>query len=39
LALLVTQRRSFATEESLIDIRRLRYKNRVALALALGKGI
>lgn len=39
LALLVTQRRSFATEESLIDIRRLRYKNRVALALALGKGV
>lgn len=39
LTLLDTQRRSFATEESLINIRALRYKNRVALALALGKGL
>ncbi len=39
LTLLDTQRRSFATEESLINIQSARYKNRVTLALALGKGI
>jgi multidrug efflux system outer membrane protein len=39
LTLLVTQRRSFNTEESLINIQSLRYKNRVTLALALGKGL
>ena len=39
LTLLDTQRRSFSTEESLINIRALRYQNRVALALALGKGV
>ena len=39
LTLLDTQRRSFSTEESLINIQALRYKNRVTLALALGKGL
>lgn len=39
LTLLDTQRRSFNTEESLINIQSLRYKNRVTLALALGKGL
>ena len=39
LTLLDTQRRSFTTEEALINTRALRYKNRVALALALGKGL
>ncbi|MDB4693017.1 efflux transporter outer membrane subunit [Akkermansiaceae bacterium] len=37
LSLLETQRRSFNTEEALINVRALRYQNRVALALALGK--
>ncbi len=36
LSLLESQRRSFNTEESLINTRALRYKNRVTLALALG---
>jgi len=36
LSLLESQRRSFNTEESLINTRALRYKNRVRLALALG---
>jgi len=39
LTLLETQRRSFTTEESLINITMQRYLNRVALALALGKGL
>jgi len=39
LTLLDSQRRSFLTEESLINIQLLRYKNRVLLALALGKGL
>lgn len=39
LTLLDTQRRSFITEESLIDITLQRYSNRVSLALALGKGL
>jgi len=39
LSLLETQRRAFNTEESLINIRALRYQNRVALALALGKAL
>jgi outer membrane protein, multidrug efflux system len=39
LNLLEVQRRTFATEESLINIRALRYQNRVSLALALGKAI
>ncbi|MGJ8671905.1 efflux transporter outer membrane subunit [Rubritalea sp.] len=39
LDLLEVQRRTFATEESLINIRSLRYQNRVSLALALGKAI
>ncbi|MBT8043936.1 MAG: TolC family protein, partial [Verrucomicrobiae bacterium] len=39
LSLLETQRRSFTTEEALINIQQLRYKNRVTLALALGKGL
>jgi outer membrane protein TolC len=39
LTLLDAQRRSFNTEESLINTRALRYQNRVALALALGKGL
>jgi len=39
LTLLDTQRRSFSTEESLINTRALRYKSRVTLALALGKGL
>lgn len=37
LTVLDTQRRAFATEEALINLRLLRYQNRVALALALGK--
>lgn len=37
LSLLETQRRAFDTEEALISVRELRYQNRVALALALGK--
>ena len=37
LTLLETQRRAFDTEEALINIRELRYLNRVTLALALGK--
>lgn len=39
LTLLDTQRRAFDSEESLINTKALRYKNRVALALALGKGL
>lgn len=39
LDLLEVQRRTFATEESLINIRALRYQNRVSLALALGKAL
>ncbi|MCP5536508.1 MAG: efflux transporter outer membrane subunit [Akkermansiaceae bacterium] len=39
LTLLESQRRSFSTEESLINTQALRYKNRVTLALALGKGL
>jgi outer membrane protein TolC len=39
LTLLDTQRRAFNTEEAFINTRALRYKNRVALALALGKGL
>lgn len=39
LDLLAVQRRTFATEESLINIRALRYQNRVSLALALGKAL
>ena len=39
LTLLDTQRRAFNTEEAFINTRTLRYKNRVALALALGKGL
>jgi len=39
LTLLDTRRRSFTTEEALINTRALRYKNRVVLALALGKGL
>lgn len=39
LDLLEIQRRTFSTEESLINIRALRYQNRVSLALALGKAI
>ncbi|MBT8037818.1 MAG: efflux transporter outer membrane subunit [Verrucomicrobiae bacterium] len=39
LTLLDTQRRSFDTEESLIDIQSIRSKNRVTLALALGTGL
>ena len=39
LDLLDVQRRTFATEESLINIRALRYQNRVSLALALGKAL
>jgi NodT family efflux transporter outer membrane factor (OMF) lipoprotein len=37
LTLLDTQRRAFDTEEALISVRELRFQNRVALALALGK--
>lgn len=37
LDLLETKRRRFAAEESLINLTNLRYQNRVALALALGK--
>jgi len=39
LTLLDTQRRAFNTEEAFINTKALRYKNRVALALALGKGV
>ena len=39
LTLLDAQRRSFNTEESLINTRALRYQNRVTLALALGKAL
>lgn len=39
LTLLDAQRRSFSTEESLINTEALRFQNRVSLALALGKGI
>jgi len=39
LTLLDAQRRSFITEEQLINITALRYQNRVSLALALGKGL
>lgn len=39
LDLLDVQRRTFSTEESLINIRALRYQNRVSLALALGKAL
>jgi len=37
--LLETQRRIFTSERSLLNISLLRYQNRVALALALGKGL
>ena len=37
LTLLDAQRRSFSTEESLINTKSLRFQNRVSLALALGK--
>lgn len=39
LTLLDAQRRAFAAEEALISIQTLRYQNRVALALALGKAV
>ncbi len=39
LTLLDAQRRSFNTEELLINTTALRYQNRVSLALALGKGL
>lgn len=39
LNLLIAQRRSFSTEESLINTKALRFQNRVSLALALGKGL
>jgi len=39
LTLLDAQRRSFSTEESLINTKALRFQNRVSLALALGKGL
>mgnify|MGYP000168002819 CR=1 FL=1 len=39
LTLLDAQRRSFSTEESLINTTALRFQNRVSLALALGKGL
>ncbi|MGJ8655243.1 MAG: efflux transporter outer membrane subunit [Akkermansiaceae bacterium] len=39
LTFLDAQRRSFTTEESLINTKALRYQNRVSLALALGKGL
>lgn len=39
LDLLEVQRRTFATEESLINIKALRYQNRVSLALSLGKAL
>lgn len=39
LTLLDAQRRSFNTEEQLINTTALRYQNRVSLALALGKGL
>ena len=38
LTLLDAQRRSFSTEESLINTEALRFQNRVSLALALGNG-
>lgn len=37
LTVLDTKRRRFSAEESLINLRNLRFQNRVALALALGK--
>lgn len=37
ITLLEAQRRAYDTEEALINIRELRYQNRVTLALALGK--
>ena len=39
LTLLDTQRRAFNTEQAFIDTKAFRYKNRVALALALGKDL
>ena len=39
ITLLETQRRVFSTKESLVNVSLLRYQNRVALALALGKGL
>ena len=39
LSLLEAQRRVFTTEDQTISIHRARLQNRVALALALGKGI
>ncbi len=39
LTLLDAQRRSFSTEESLINTEALRFRNRITLALALGKGM
>ena len=39
LTFLDAQRRSFTTEESLINTEALRFQNRVSLALALGKGL
>ncbi|MGD7653859.1 MAG: efflux transporter outer membrane subunit [Verrucomicrobiales bacterium] len=39
LSLLEAQRRVFTTEDDTITVRRLRLQNRVALALALGKGV
>jgi outer membrane protein TolC len=39
LTLLDTQRRAFNTEQAFIDTKALRYKNRVVLALALGKNL
>lgn len=39
LTLLEAQRRVFSTEDQTISIHRLRLQNRVALALALGKGV
>lgn len=39
LTLLDSQRRTFSTEENLINIRNQRYQNRVSLALALGKAL
>jgi len=39
LTLLDAQRRSFQTEEQLINTTALRYQNRVSLALVLGKGL
>ncbi|WP_018969605.1 efflux transporter outer membrane subunit [Rubritalea marina] len=39
LDLLEVQRRTFNTEEALINLKALRYQNRVSLALALGKAL